>query len=133
MWMIDACYSSAYVPVVVQEKVPSPLKDIAIYRLQRVEKALKRLGAAVDRLEGAAAAIELPAEVDSSVQSGNGQLNFLQTELESVKADYNRLRIAATQVADRLDQTIETLDTSGAGDTSESVKDSSIHAQGAPG
>ncbi len=131
--MIDACNSSAYVPVVVQEKVPSPLKDIAIYRLQRVEKALKRLGAAVDRLEGAATAIELPAEVDSSVQSGNGQLNFLQTELESVKADYNRLRIAATQVADRLDQTIETLDTSGAGDTSESVKDSSIHAQGAPG
>ncbi len=96
----------------VQEEVSTPLKDIAIYRLQRVEKALERLGAAVGRLEGATTAIEVPEEADSSVQSDKGQLNFLHTELESVRADYDRLHAAASQVANRLDQTIETLDNS---------------------
>ena len=106
----------------VQEKVPTPLKDIAIYRLQRVEKALERLGAAVGRLEGATIAIQVPDEADSKAQTDVGQLNFLHTEIESVRADYDRLHAAATQVADRLDQTIETLDIS--------VNSSAIPAQG---
>lgn len=110
MTVIDACKASAYVPVLVQEKAPSPLKDIAIYRLQRVEKALERLGAAVSRLEGAAAQVHVPDETESIGNQDDGQLNLLQTELDSVRADYDRLKVAATDVAARLDSTIEKLD-----------------------
>ena len=88
----------------VQEKVPSPLKDIAIYRLQRVDKALERLNAAVDRLDTAIqtkGASETPGT--SGADSGNAAL---KAELSALRKDYDALHAAASSVADRLDSTV---------------------------
>lgn len=86
----------------------SPLKDIAIYRLQRVEKALGRLDAAVSRLETAGMAVLERAEAASTLgeQTNGQQIEIIEAELEGLRKDYDALRTAATSVADRLDATI---------------------------
>ncbi|NKB43796.1 MAG: hypothetical protein GKS03_05910 [Alphaproteobacteria bacterium] len=86
------------------------MKDIAIYRLQRVEKALERLGAAVSRLESASAGLDVvDVKQEDSPKEGE-QFNLLQAELDAIRADYEQLHTAASQVADRLDDKIELLD-----------------------
>lgn len=114
--VIDGGKRAAYVPVLVQEKVPSPLKDIAIYRLQRVEKALERLNQAVGRLDSAASTLKVETpEPDSDHDGQNDQYDLAQAELTALKADYDRLHEAATTVAGRLDETIERLEAESAG------------------
>lgn len=91
----------------------SPLKDIAIYRLQRVEKALKRLNQAVSRLDTAADKLPTdPPNADPSTQEDQetGQYELVQAELKALQADYDRLHTAATTVAGRLDETIARLE-----------------------
>lgn len=87
--------------------MPTPLKDIAIYRLQRVDKALERLGAAVARLESATQAEN--AAFAANGGQNDGDLAAAQSELAALKADYEVLHKAASTVADRLDQTIDRL------------------------
>lgn len=109
--MIDGERGADYVPVLLQEKVSSPLKDIAIYRLSRVEKALERLNTAVGRLDAAAETIPTgapAADADTAPQSD--QYDLAQAELAALRADYDRLHEAATTVAGRLDETIERLE-----------------------
>ena len=85
----------------------SPLKDIAIYRLQRVDKALERLNGAVARLE---AAVEAKGTVSSSHQGGDDKaLAEAQTELVTLRKDYDAIHGAASKVAERLDGTLERL------------------------
>ncbi|MBT5239657.1 MAG: hypothetical protein HOH20_09805 [Rhodospirillaceae bacterium] len=85
------------------------MKDIAIYRLQRVEKALERLGTAVNRLESATTRLDVKdIEQDDGPKEGE-QFNLLQAELDAIRADYEQLHSAASQVADRLDDKIELL------------------------
>ena len=80
------------------------MKDIAIYRLQKVEKALERLGVAVARLESATDVFEPIQDSELQASAGGEQLTLLQVELEAM------LRTAATQVAQRLDDTIDRFD-----------------------
>ena len=86
------------------------MKDIAIYRLQKVEKALERLGVAVARLESATDVFEPIQDSELQASAGCEQLTLLQVELEAMRADYDQLRTAATQVAQRLDDTIYRFD-----------------------
>lgn len=101
--------NAAYVLVSLQEKGARALKDIAIYRLQRVEKALERLGTAVGRLETAASALDVGAGEQKEAPEEGEQFNLIQAELDAIKADYKQLHSAASQVADRLDDKIELL------------------------
>ncbi len=83
------------------------MKDIAIYRLQRVDKALERLNAAVARFD---AAIQTKG-IDTSqgtreAESGKADL---QAELNALRKDYDALHAAASTVADRLDGTVAQL------------------------
>lgn len=93
--------------------MPSPLKDIAIYRLQRVEKALERLNTAVSRLDAVAERIpaDKPAD-EAGAAPQTDQYDLAQAELTALRADYDRLHSAATTVAGRLDETIERLESS---------------------
>lgn len=122
--MIDGEEGAGYVPVSLQEKVPRALKDIAIYRLQRVEKALERLDGAVSRLDAAMSVRQADKAdpVDPSVESAqNVQYDLAQAELTALRADYERLRAAATTVSGRLDKTISRLETESAAAPSESA------------
>ena len=86
------------------------MKDIAIYRLQRVEKALERLGTAVSRLEAATEGLRSESvQVPDGPEEGE-QFDLIQAELDAVRADYEVLRVAATKAADRLDEKIVVLD-----------------------
>ncbi|MDG2244677.1 MAG: hypothetical protein P8L66_14425 [Rhodospirillaceae bacterium] len=85
------------------------MKDIAIYRLQRVDKALERLGAAVGRLESAARSLDVEAVEQKEDPEEGEQFKLIKAELDAVKADYNQLHSAASKVADRLDDKIEIL------------------------
>lgn len=107
---IDGEEGAVYVPVSLQEKVPRALKDIAIYRLQRVEKALERLNGAVSRLDAAASALPVEQPKSQDVSGQNDQYDLAQAELTALRADYERLRLAATTVTGRLDDTIERLE-----------------------
>ena len=92
------------------------MKDIAIYRLQRIEKALERLDSAVSRLENASAeAAQRSANVAASngQDKDGGQLELAEAELAALRRDYDTLRKAATTVVDRLDETIERFENSG--------------------
>ncbi|WP_231376237.1 hypothetical protein [Magnetospirillum fulvum] len=64
--------------------------------MQRTEEAMQRLGAAIDRLEGAAARV------------GAGDL-LLAGELRESREDYERLDETVRIVAGRLDDTIDRL------------------------
>lgn len=111
--VIDGGRGADYVPVLLQEKVLSALKDIAIYRLSRVEKALERLNTAVSRLDAAAESIPegAPAD-DTDTARQSDQYELAKAELAALRADYDRLHAAATTVAGRLDETIERLESS---------------------
>lgn len=86
------------------------MKDIAIYRLQRIEKALERLGTAVSRLEAATEGLGSESvQVEDGPAEGE-QFDLIQAELDAVRADYEVLRAAATKAADRIDEKIEVLD-----------------------
>ena len=86
------------------------MKDIAIYRLQRVEKALERLGTAVTRLETAADVISRPPVDGQDSPKDGEQYDLIQAELEAIRGDYKNLHAAASKVADRLDERIAVLD-----------------------
>ena len=85
------------------------MKDIAIYRLQRVEKALERLGTAVTRLESATTGLGVKDVAQEDGRKEGEQFSLLQAELDAIRADYEQLHTAASQVADRLDDKIELL------------------------
>ena len=89
------------------------MKDIAIYRLQRVESALARLNTAVAHLETVAEAA-MRAEPAMPGEEPN-DADALQADLASLKHDYETLHAAATKVAARLDKTIEQLSAAPAG------------------
>ena len=86
------------------------MKDIAIYKLLRVERALERLGTAVLRLEAATEGLGTDsAQVQDGPAEGE-QFELIQAELDAVRADYEVLRSAATNAANRIEEKIETLD-----------------------
>lgn len=119
--MIDGEEGAGYVLVLLQEKVSRALKDIAIYRLQRVEKALERLDRAVSRLDAASSA--LPQDQPETAEGGteNEQYDLAQAELTALRADYERLRTAAMTVSSRLDETIARLEGASDPDTTETA------------
>lgn len=86
------------------------MKDIAIYRLQRVEKALERLSAAVSRLETVADGIPKLKVSDEGGPKEGEQFDLIQAELDAIRGDYRTLHTAASKVADRLDERIAVLD-----------------------
>lgn len=108
--VIDGLYNPPYVPPSLQEKGARALKDIAIYRLQRVEKALERLGAAVTRLETVADVIPRPSVDGLEGPQDGEQYDLIQAELEAIRGDYKNLHAVASKVADRLDEKIAVLD-----------------------
>lgn len=111
---VDGSSAPAYVPVIVQEKVPSPLKDIAIYRLQRVDKALERLNAAVARLE---AAVQSKGPDAAKPAGENVQaLADAKAEIKALRGEYESLHAVASSVADKLDGTIDQLKAEAAAD-----------------
>ena len=85
------------------------MKNIAIYRLERIKTAMERLGVAVTRLESA---IQNNNEVDtlSSGRTDEGS-ESLATEIEILKQDYANLHSAAKKVSEKLDLTIDRLKT----------------------
>lgn len=93
------------------------MKDIAIYRLQRVEKALERLGTAVSRLEAATEGLGPNSAQAQDGPAEGEQFDLIQAELDAVRADYEVLRVAATKAADRIDEKIEVLGTAVQGAT----------------
>lgn len=84
------------------------MKDIAIYRLQRVEKALERLGLALSRLE----AVALDAKENKMVfgNTRKAEDDEILDELDNLKRDYNKLHEAASTVAKGLENAIDKLD-----------------------
>jgi hypothetical protein len=90
------------------------LKDIAIYKLARIEQAIESLARAVDRLEMAAASRPLveavalePAEVvPAEVPESESEI-ALRREIEGLRADYENLRTISRTVSNRLDSTID--------------------------
>lgn len=84
------------------------MKDIAIYRLQRVDKALERLNAAFARLEAAVDAKGAGPPSRSGSDDGKA-LADVQAELSALRQDYESLHGAASKVADRLDGTLDRL------------------------
>jgi hypothetical protein len=86
------------------------LKDIAIYKLLRVERALERLGTAVLRLEAATEGLGTDSAHVQDVPAEGEQFELIQAELDAVRADYEVLRSAATNAANRIEEKIETLD-----------------------
>ena len=83
------------------------MKDIAIYRLQRVDKALERLNAAVARLETAVQSKE-PKEAAPAGENVQA-LADAKAEIKSLRSEYESLHAAASSVAERLDGTIDQL------------------------
>ena len=90
-----------------EEKVSSLLKNIAIYRLQRVDKALERLNIAVARLE---TAVQLKGQGASTLRKEKGNVAEDPAEaLLALRRDYEVLHAAASKVAFQLDGAIEKL------------------------
>lgn len=110
---VDGFRAAAYVPVLLKEKVLTPLKDIAIYRLGRIEKAIERLGAAVTRLESATQS-DKSAKAASLAKNAEDTAILLELEMANLKKDYAALYVAAGTVVERLDATIGRLTTDAA-------------------
>ena len=90
------------------------MKDIAIYRLERVDKALERLDAVVARLE---TAVQSKGAIPATQSGENGQaLTDVRADMAALRSDYDALHAVASKVADRLDGSIDQLkaDTSAA-------------------
>ncbi|MFL2770285.1 MAG: hypothetical protein ACJZ9F_04675 [Rhodospirillaceae bacterium] len=83
------------------------MKNIAIYRLQRVDKALERLNIAVARLE---TAVQLKGQGASTLTAEKGNVAGDPAEaLAELRRDYEILHAAVSKVAFQLDGTIEQL------------------------
>ncbi len=78
------------------------MKDIAIYKLTRIEQALETLAHAVQRLDRAARE-RLEAEPEAAFDAE------MEAELEALRADYENLRTVSQVVSDRLDGAIHRL------------------------
>ncbi|WP_041794406.1 hypothetical protein [Pararhodospirillum photometricum] len=76
------------------------MKDIAIYKLARIEQAVDSLSRAIDRLE-LAALERAPLDPEHSAAE-----EALRREIEDLKADYENLRTVSQAVSTRLDSAI---------------------------
>lgn len=81
------------------------MKDIAIYRLQRIDAALARLVQSLDRLESVTAQVEVGQGASSGGSPGGSH-----DELAAMQRDYAALKAAATKVSDQLEQTLTKLE-----------------------
>jgi hypothetical protein len=83
------------------------LKDIAIYKLARIEQAIDDLSRAVERLEAAAysRAVDIPV-VEEDPGESESEI-ALRREIEGLRADYENLRTISRTISGRLDSTID--------------------------
>jgi uncharacterized protein involved in exopolysaccharide biosynthesis len=72
--------------------------------LTRIEKALERLGAAVDRLEEAG--LKRVAAMMSGGDADEAEMARLTAELSAVRTDYESLQLTSRQASGRIDKAI---------------------------
>ncbi|MCF8478988.1 MAG: hypothetical protein K9H25_01020 [Rhodospirillum sp.] len=84
------------------------MKDIAIYKLARIEQAIDDLSRAVERLERAAQSRPTPVAVVEDEDMGESESEAaLRREVEGLRADYENLRTISRTISGRLDSTID--------------------------
>ena len=92
-----------------ERKFGKPLKNIAIYKFQRVESALERLNQALTRLDGATENTKAEPVAAGSQSEGQKTAKALAAELSQLRGQHDQLREAAGEALEALNAALEVL------------------------
>ena len=85
------------------------MKNIAIYKFQRVESALERLNQALTRLDDATESVKSDPPSSSSDSDSQKTAKALAAELSQLRGQHDHLRDVAGEALEALNAAIEVL------------------------